>query len=65
MTDPVNPATAKPRAVLKRRRLALLGTVGALGLAVLAGASNGHFPTSPRIAGLRGRVDGCDAAELR
>ncbi|OAF16015.1 MULTISPECIES: Do family serine endopeptidase [Bradyrhizobium] len=47
MNDPVNSGT-KPHTILRPRRLALLGTVGALGLAVLATAPG----TSPFQASL-------------
>ncbi|MDE2377441.1 Do family serine endopeptidase [Bradyrhizobium sp.] len=44
MNDHVNPAPAKPRTVLKPRRLALLGSVAALGVALLAAAPGGYAP---------------------
>ena len=50
-----HPVPATPRKILKPRRLALLGTVAALGMAVLAGGSYGYLPvnaslTSPALA---------------
>ncbi|WFU38977.1 Do family serine endopeptidase [Bradyrhizobium sp. CB82] len=61
MNDHINPNSAnphvtKPRAILKPRRLALLGTVAALGIAALAVAPGGYSPfngasfTSPALA---------------
>ncbi|MFL5239419.1 MAG: serine peptidase, partial [Rhizomicrobium sp.] len=44
MSDPVNSGTIKSRTILRPRRLALLGTVAALGVAVLAAAPGGHSP---------------------
>src|SRR3569623_1331576 len=46
MNDPVNPPSAKSAKILKPRRLALLGTAAALGIALLAGAPNGYLPSS-------------------
>jgi serine protease Do len=43
MNDQFN-SGSKPRGVLQPRRLALLGTVAALGVAVLAAAPGGHSP---------------------
>jgi serine protease Do len=56
MNDHVNPNSIKPRAILKPRRLALLGSVATLGIAVLAAAPGGYSPfnvaafTSPAVA---------------
>ena len=44
MNNHLNPGSPAPRSVLRPRRLALLGTVAALGLAVLAVAPGGHSP---------------------
>ena len=46
MIDPANHTSATPRKILRPRRLALLGTVAALGIAMLAGAPNGYLPFS-------------------
>jgi len=43
MNDQFN-SGSEPRGVLQPRRLALLGTVAALGVAVLAAAPGGHSP---------------------
>ena len=50
MTDTVNPAPAKSRKILKPRRLALLGTVAALGVAVLVAAPKGYMPFEVSLA---------------
>jgi serine protease Do len=50
MTDTVNPAPAKSRKILKPRRLALLSTVAALGVAVLVAAPNGYLPFDVSLA---------------
>lgn len=44
MNDHVNPGTVKPRSILRPRHLALLGSVAALGIAVLAAAPGGFSP---------------------
>lgn len=44
MSDHVNSGTIKSHTILRPRRLALLGTVAALGVAVLAAAPGGHSP---------------------
>ena len=44
MNDQVNTGSVRSSAILRPRRLALLGTVAALGIAVLATAPSGHLP---------------------